>query len=79
MEEMTVMRQSRAPSNPSMMMTVALQVTTGIRTQRRRRKINASTSSMMPSMALPKMTRSLAMKLTMSAAIIGTPPTKMSA
>ena len=69
------MRQSSTPSKPSMISTVALQVTSGITTQRTRRKIIASTTSMIPRMALPNTTRSLATKLTISAAIIGTPPT----
>ena len=79
LEEITVIRQSRAPSRPSMITTVALQVTRGITTQRTRRNMNARISSMMPRIAEPKITRSLAIKLTMSAAIMGTPPTKISA
>ena len=75
LDEMTVMRQSSAPSRPSMISTVPAQVTSGITTQRTRRKIIASATIMMPKIALPKTTRSLLTKLTMSAAIIGTPPT----
>ena len=79
LDDITVMRQSSAPSRPSMITTVAVQVTSGITTQRARRKIRAKISSMIPRMAAPNTTRSLPIKLTISAAIIGTPPTKMSA
>ena len=78
-EEITVMRQSSQASRPSIKMAVAAQFAMGPTTQRQSRKMMPNTKTMMPIMAAPNVTRSERTKLIISAAIIGTPPTKICA
>ena len=75
--EMTVIRQSRKPSRPSIIVTVIKQFVTGITTHLTSRKIIASIIIISKIIAVPKTNRSLSTKATISAAIMGTPPTKI--
>ncbi|CAI8377452.1 MAG: Uncharacterised protein [Halieaceae bacterium] len=71
------MRQSVPARTPSNKVAVALQVINGMNTHFQLRKMSHSTTAMTARMAVPKVTRSERTKAIMSAAIIGTPPTKI--
>ena len=77
LEEITVIRQSVPPNTPSSNAAVALQVNSGISTHFAALKINHSTQAITSRIAEPKVTRSERTKAIMSAAIMGTPPTKI--
>ena len=76
-EEMTVMRQSVAASTPSSKAAVVLHATKGINTHFKIRKITHIAIAMTSKIEEPKVNKSDCTKLSISAAIIGTPPTKM--
>ena len=73
------MRQSVAASTPSNKVAVVLHAVKGINTHFQLRKIIHIAIAMTSKIAEPKVNRSDCTKLSISAAIIGTPPTKMPA
>ena len=79
LDEITVMRQSVPPNTPNRSAAVALQVKSGMNTHLNDLKISHNTHAITNRIAVPKVTRSERTKAIISAAIIGTPPTKISA